>query len=193
MSDDEDGDDDLFALEGAATEAETRGPRVDVPSVRNPAESLPDPSTVDADVQRSFWMAVVYANVALLGVSLGLMLIGFRGQWRWGGGAVLVGLLAGVRVYQTYRAFEQRREERATANAVDDERARDEDARVEKDSDAVAEADDDADGGVDGSVDGDALSDSDAEVDGGDNEDGGNEGVAAGGDGDRDAVPAERD
>lgn len=108
---DEDGDredGDLFGLERQASEAESRGPRVDVPSVGNPADSLPDSDSVDPAVQRSFWAAVLYANVALMGVSLGLMLIGFRGDLRWGGAAVAVGLLAGVRVYQTYRAFERR-------------------------------------------------------------------------------------
>ncbi|PSQ06945.1 hypothetical protein BRC97_04525 [Halobacteriales archaeon QS_6_71_20] len=103
-----DDDGDPFGLEGQASEAERLGPRVDIPSVEDPSESLPDPSTVDPEIQRSFAVAVIYANVAVLGVSLGLMLIGFRGQWRWGGFAVAVGLLAGVRVYQTVRAFRTR-------------------------------------------------------------------------------------
>ena len=106
LGDDDDGD--PFGLEGQASEAEQLGPRVDVPSVEDPSESLPDPSTVDPEIQRSFAVAVIYANVAVLGVSLGLMLIGFRGQWRWGGFAVVVGLLAGVRVYQTVQAFRTR-------------------------------------------------------------------------------------
>lgn len=83
-------------------------PKQRIPRVENPADRLPDASEVDPAVQSAFWKAVVYANVALFGVSLGLMLVGFRGQWRWGGAAVLVGLLAGVRLYQTYRAFRDR-------------------------------------------------------------------------------------
>ncbi|QLG26285.1 hypothetical protein HUG10_01455 [Halorarum halophilum] len=83
-------------------------PKQEVPEVENPADRLPDASEADPEVQLAFWTAVVYANVALFGVSFGLMLIGFRGQWRWGGGAVLVGLLAGIRVYQTYRSFRNR-------------------------------------------------------------------------------------
>ncbi|MFC7069289.1 DUF7322 domain-containing protein [Halobaculum lipolyticum] len=106
--DDDREDGDLFGLERQASEAETRGPRVQVPSVGNPADSLPDSDSVDPAIQRSFWAAVLYANVALMGVSLGLMLIGFRGDLRWGGAALVVGLLAGVRVYQTYRAFKRR-------------------------------------------------------------------------------------
>jgi len=105
---DEDDDGELFDLERRAGEAEERGPRVDVPSVDDPSDSLPDPSTVDPAIRRSFLSGVVYANVALLGVSLGLMLVGFRGDWRAGGAAVVIGVLAGVRVYQTVRAFKQR-------------------------------------------------------------------------------------
>ncbi|SHG53869.1 DUF7322 domain-containing protein [Halobaculum gomorrense] len=104
--DDEDGE--LFDLERQAGEAEEHGPRVDIPSVDDPSASLPDPSTVDPAVQRAFVAAVVYANVALLGVSLGLMLVGFRGDWRLGGASIAIGLLAGVRVYQTVRAFKRR-------------------------------------------------------------------------------------
>lgn len=83
-------------------------PEVEPPTVRNPADDLPDATEVDSEIQSAFWGAVVYANVALLGVSLGLMLVGFRGQWRWGGAAVLVGVLAAFRTYQTYRAFRNR-------------------------------------------------------------------------------------
>lgn len=92
-------------------------PEVEAPSVRNPADGLPDPSSVDPEVSGPFLIAVIYANVALFGVSLGLMLVGFRGEWRWGGAATLVGLFAAVRVYQTYRAFEARRAEREADDA----------------------------------------------------------------------------
>ncbi|MFC7098125.1 DUF7322 domain-containing protein [Halobaculum marinum] len=112
--DDEDGD--LFGLERQASEAENRGPRVEVPTVENPADSLPDASTVDPAISGAFWTAVVYANVALLGVSLGLMLIGFRGDLRWGGAALVVGLLAGFRVYQTRRAFKRRDDDGGAAS-----------------------------------------------------------------------------
>ncbi|MFC7136471.1 DUF7322 domain-containing protein [Halobaculum litoreum] len=114
MLGEDDDDGDLFGLERQASEAERRGPRVEVPRVADPADSLPDPSTVDPAVRRSFLTAVIYANVALLGVSLGLMLIGFRGDLRWGGAAVGVGVLAGIRVYQTYRAFRNRDRDDAT-------------------------------------------------------------------------------
>ena len=99
--------------ESAVDVPEVDLPRVDAPAVRNPADDLPDFSSVDSAVSGPFLIAVVYANVALLGVSLGLMLVGFRGEWGWGGAAVVVGLFAAVRVYQTYRGFERRRAERA--------------------------------------------------------------------------------
>lgn len=92
-------------------------PEVDVPSVRNPADDLPDEASIDSDVSGPFAVAVVYANVALFGVSLGAMLIGFEGRWRWGGAAVLVGVFAAVRVYQTYRSFER---DRAAAEAEEE-------------------------------------------------------------------------
>ena len=95
-------------------------PEQRIPEVENPADRLPDPSEVDPAIQSSFWTAVVYANVALLGVSLGLMLVGFRGDWRWGGAAITVGLLAGVRLYQTYRAFRDREDDGAGENASAD-------------------------------------------------------------------------
>lgn len=125
MSDEDDGtagtdpdqrpDERVHTADAASVEVpETDGPEVEVPeveapTVRDPSEDLPDPSSVDPDVSRPFAVAVGYANVALFGVSLGLMLIGFRGEWRWGGTAVAVGVFAAVRVYQTYRAFERDR------------------------------------------------------------------------------------
>ncbi|MFC6787644.1 hypothetical protein ACFQFH_17825 [Halobaculum halobium] len=109
MLGEDDDDGELFALERQSSAAEERGPRVEIPSVGDPSDSLPDPSTVDPAIQRPFLAAVVYANVALLGISLGLMLVGFRGDWRFGGTALVVGVLAGIRVYQTVRAFKQRK------------------------------------------------------------------------------------
>ncbi|WP_435144316.1 DUF7322 domain-containing protein [Halobaculum sp. P14] len=87
---------------------EDLAPETETPEVRNPADGLPDPADVDQAVQSAFWAAVVYANVALFGVALGAMLVGFRGDWAAGGAAILVGLLAAGRVYQTYRAFRDR-------------------------------------------------------------------------------------
>lgn len=98
-------------------------PAVDAPTVRNPADGLADAASVDSAVSGPFVAAVVYANAALFGLSLGAMLVGFEGRWRWGGAAMLIGLLAVVRVYQTYRSFERDR-----ADAADPDGAAESDA-----------------------------------------------------------------
>jgi hypothetical protein len=78
-------------------------------SATAPAVDTPDEEgktiEVDSRTSRYFWSAVVLANVAVGASSLGLMLIGFRTQWTLGGALVLVGVLAGVRTYRTYREF----------------------------------------------------------------------------------------
>lgn len=57
------------------------------PSVRIPEAPSP-PSTADVDapaeLQRKFWVLVLVFNGALLGVSLGAMYVGFRGNWYLG-------------------------------------------------------------------------------------------------------------
>lgn len=76
----------------------------DVPSV-----SIPD--TSDADVPpelfKAFWGTVVSINVGLFAVSLGLMLVYFRGQWRVGGGAIVLGIGTLVYGYLKYRRYQQ--------------------------------------------------------------------------------------
>lgn len=76
----------------------------------------PENIEVGSETSQHFWAAVFLANVALGGVSIGLMLIGFRGDWQVGGVLVLVGLLAGVRVRSVYRQF---RDVRADAEEGD--------------------------------------------------------------------------
>ncbi|UIP00833.1 hypothetical protein Hbl1158_05610 [Halobaculum sp. CBA1158] len=155
LGDDEDGE--LFDLERQASGAEERGPRVTVPSVDNPADSLPDPESVDPEIQRHFVAAVLYANVALFGVSLGPMLIWFRGDWRWGGIATAVGVLAGIRVYQTVRAFE-RRDSFGDADGSEsaEDAGRDIDGVGDADDPTEAERDADDDAAIDAHPDGDA-------------------------------------
>lgn len=77
-----------------------------------PSESLgpeapkaPDYSNRDVpkDVQRDFWGAVILLNIAIGGVSLGLMLIGFQGRWLFGGTLLAVGLFSGARAWRLYR------------------------------------------------------------------------------------------
>lgn len=61
---------------------------------------------IDSRTNRYFWSAVVLANIAVGTSSLGVMLVGFRGQWTVGGALVFVGILAAVRTYWTYRTFQ---------------------------------------------------------------------------------------
>jgi hypothetical protein len=84
------------------------------------APQAPAPSTapedVDQDLAQTWWTSVLLANVALGAPAVGLMLVYFRGQWRVGGAAVLVGLLATVALVRSIRGFRRRRsgDERAT-------------------------------------------------------------------------------
>ncbi|MFC7324703.1 hypothetical protein ACFQMF_08930 [Halorubrum rutilum] len=70
-------------------------------------------SDVDSDTLRAFVAAVIYANAAVLLVSLGPMLWFFEGRARVGAGLFALGLLAGLRTYQTYRAWKRSRDEAA--------------------------------------------------------------------------------
>ncbi|MEF8820234.1 MAG: hypothetical protein V5A31_12705 [Haloferacaceae archaeon] len=82
---------------------------------RDLAPQAPTPSTapedVDRDLAATWWTSVVLANVALGAPAVGLMLIYFRGEWRAGGAAVLVGLLAAAALVRSIRGFHQRRDE----------------------------------------------------------------------------------
>lgn len=80
-------------------------PERDLPRVPSPTVEEED---VDPELLETFWRSVILANVALLGLALGPMLVSFRGQWLAGGIAVAIGALAGLRVYHHYRAFERR-------------------------------------------------------------------------------------
>ncbi|ACM55784.1 DUF7322 domain-containing protein [Halorubrum lacusprofundi] len=67
-------------------------------------------SDVDSRTLRAFVVAVIYANAAVLLVALGPMLWFFEGWSRIGPVLFFLGLLAGVRTYQTYRAWERARD-----------------------------------------------------------------------------------
>lgn len=72
-------------------------------------EFLEPPETdtveVDSETARSFWAAVVYVNVGLFVIVLGLLLAGFRGRTLVGAGLVGGGVLALYRAWTVYRAF----------------------------------------------------------------------------------------
>jgi hypothetical protein len=64
---------------------------------------------VSPELRRDFWTQVLVFNVALLAASLGALLIGFRGQWRLGGGLLAVGAASFLHGYHHYRTVRDRR------------------------------------------------------------------------------------
>lgn len=60
---------------------------------------------VPVDLRRAFWSVVAMVNVGLLAVSLGAMLVGFRGAWETGVPLVGVGVVAFAWAYYRYRSF----------------------------------------------------------------------------------------
>lgn len=72
-----------------------------------PGDDRPE---VDRETFRAFWGAVVVVNVGVFLVSVGPMLVYFRGQAVLGGGMVLAGLGAFVHAYVIYRRYRSRRD-----------------------------------------------------------------------------------
>lgn len=79
---------------------------VDVPPTPEPTT---DEADVDPEILETFWLSVLLANVAVAGLTIGPMLVYFRGMWVAGGVAVAVGAFALLRVTQHVRAFRERR------------------------------------------------------------------------------------
>ena len=101
---------------------------------------------VDRGTLRAFVVAVVYANAAVLLVALGPMVWYFEGWSRVGPALLVAGLLAGVRTYQTYRAWERSRDEADESAPVgDEERDAEAGGGAERDEDVAADEDDDRD------------------------------------------------
>lgn len=82
--------------------AESETPEADEEFLE-PPES--DAVEVDSETARSFWAAVVYVNVSLFVVVLGLLLAGFRGRTLLGGALIGAGVLAFYRAWTVYQAF----------------------------------------------------------------------------------------
>jgi hypothetical protein len=105
----EDRSDDPWPDEPDEFDPDSLAPSVSVP------EATGDPAGgVDADVEddlfRAFWGTVVMVKVALLGLSVGPMLLYFWGDLRLGGGATLVGAVAAVFAYRFYASYERDRQ-----------------------------------------------------------------------------------
>lgn len=83
-----------------------------VPEVPEAPDPTSDDVELSGDLVKAFWAAVVFANVGLLGVSLGPMLVFFEGRTDAGVAAFLVGTLSLVFAYRRYRGYVDRDETR---------------------------------------------------------------------------------
>ncbi len=92
------------------------------PGIIQPIEFAPD--GVPKHVAVAFWTVVVVVNAAILALSLGPLLIFFRGQWLLGGGLFVLGVALSGLAYWRYRQFRREQAERAEA---EDENEDDED------------------------------------------------------------------
>lgn len=73
--------------------------------------SVEGAADVDEDIFRAFWGSVVFLNVGIAALSVGAMLVYFRGDWATGGPALLIGLVAVAFVGRFYRTYLDAREE----------------------------------------------------------------------------------
>ncbi|WP_137283391.1 DUF7322 domain-containing protein [Halorussus salinisoli] len=66
---------------------------------------VPDTATNDAspELKKQFWSLVLIFNVALFGMSFGVMILGFQGRWKVGGAIFAVGAFAFARGWRRYR------------------------------------------------------------------------------------------
>ncbi|MFB6196953.1 MAG: hypothetical protein ABEI52_01620, partial [Halobacteriaceae archaeon] len=62
-----------------------------------------DPSEAPPDLKRAFLAAVLLANLSLLTLSIGAMIVWFQRAYLLGIGLIVVGILAGTRTYLIYR------------------------------------------------------------------------------------------
>lgn len=75
------------------------------PDPQEVGAALASESDVDPELLRAFWGLVGALNIGLFAVSIGLLLVVFRGNLRLGGGLVLLGVVALVGVGVGYRRY----------------------------------------------------------------------------------------
>lgn len=76
---------------------------IDIPEAPDPTEN-----DVPPGVRRTFWLIVLMANLGLLALSIGVMFAVFRGQLRFGGSLVVLGVFALLVGYFRYRNHRNR-------------------------------------------------------------------------------------
>lgn len=108
----------------------------------------PDLTEVEAssEVRQRFWALVAVFNVALLATSIGVMFIGFQGEWTLGGQLTLAGLVLLAFGYYRYRQ---------TKAALAEKDGDDVSAKEDEDHAPDGESRDSASGNGDGHGDGD--------------------------------------
>ncbi|OTF01499.1 hypothetical protein [Halorubrum sp. SD612] len=119
---DEDDEGEISVGESSDAEREMTPDIPKAPSVKtfDDGGDFEGASDVDRGTLRAFVVAVIYANAAVLLVALGPMVWFFEGWSRVGPALFVVGLLAGVRTYQTYRAWKRSRDEADDGPDADD-------------------------------------------------------------------------
>ena len=119
---DEDDEGEISVGESSDAEREMTPDIPKAPSVKtfDDGGDFEGASDVDRGTLRAFVVAVIYANAAVLLVALGPMVWFFEGWSRIGPALFVVGLLAGVRTYQTYRAWKRSRDEADGETEADD-------------------------------------------------------------------------
>ena len=90
-------------------------------------ESFGATADVSEDLFRAFWASVLFSNVALASLSLGAMLVYFRGDYGAGGPALVVGAVAALATARYYWRFKTGRY--TQPGTGDDERGTDESGR----------------------------------------------------------------
>lgn len=88
-------------------EADLPDPERELPSVPE-APSVPPESAAPPALLRDFWAAVLIFNVALAGVSVGLMALAFTDDWRLGWGLLAAGVAAALFGLRRYRNLRDR-------------------------------------------------------------------------------------
>jgi len=118
---DEDDEGEISIGESSAAERELTPEIPTAPSVKTFDDDgdFGSASDVDRHTLRAFVVCVIYANATLLLVALGPMVWFFEGWTRIGGILFVGGVLAGIRTYQTYRAWEQSRDDRPETDDAD--------------------------------------------------------------------------
>ncbi|GAA0548867.1 hypothetical protein ABNG02_07320 [Halorubrum ejinorense] len=136
---DEDDEGEISVGESSDAEREMTPDIPKAPSVKtfDDAGDFEGASDVDSGTLRAFVAAVIYANAAVLLVALGPMVWYFEGWSRTGPALLVVGLLAGVRTYQTYRSWNRSRDDGADSDTGSDES----ESEAESDANGAAAAD----------------------------------------------------